>query len=140
MEIDLAFLADAATVDVSGKLNILGIFDRISVSEFPASHPHLSLILRFSASLGEAGAHKMEIRLKDPDGTEMMRMNGEFQVGPGSALSGGQVRVPQVLNIERLVFPKAGRYAFDVALDGDHQVSIPLFIHGMGAGGPVAQA
>ena len=140
MEIDLAFLADAATVDVSGKLNILGIFDRISVSEFPASHPHLSLILRFSASLGEAGAHKMEIRLKDPDGTEMMRMNGEFQVGPGSALSGGQVRVPQVLNIERLVFPKAGRYAFDVALDGEHQVSIPLFIHGMGAGGPLAQA
>ena len=140
MEIDLAFLADAATVDVSGKLNILGIFDRISVSEFPASHPHLSLILRFSASLGEAGAHKMEIRLQDPDGTEMMRMNGEFQVGPGSALSGGQVRVPQVLNIERLVFPKAGRYAFDVALDGEHQVSIPLFIHAMGAGGPVAQA
>ena len=33
MEIDLALLADAATVDVSGKLNILGIFDRIAVGE-----------------------------------------------------------------------------------------------------------
>ena len=140
MDIDLAFLADAATVDVSGKLNILGIFDRISVGEFPAGHPHLSLILRFSASMGEAGIHNMEIILRDPDGGEMMRMNGEFQVGPGSALSGGQVRVPQVLNIERLVFPKEGRYAFDVSLDGEHQVSVPLFVHGMGTGRPAAQA
>ena len=55
MEIDLAFLADAATVDVSGKLNILGIFDRLSVPELPGHHPHLSLVLRLSASLGEAG-------------------------------------------------------------------------------------
>ena len=30
MEIDLALLADAATIDGSGKLNILGVFDRIS--------------------------------------------------------------------------------------------------------------
>ena len=38
MEIDLALLADAATIDASGKLNILGIFDRIGVTQFPAQH------------------------------------------------------------------------------------------------------
>ena len=140
MEIDMALLADAATVDVSGKLNILGIFDRISVAEFPAHHPHLSLVLRLSATMGEAGHHKMEIVLKDPDGSRMMGMNGDFSVGPGPALSGGQVRVPQVLNIERLVFPKAGRYAFDVSLDGEHHVSISLFVHEIGGGRPAARA
>ncbi len=140
MEIDLAFLADAATIDVAGKLNILGIFDRISVTEFPAPHPHVSLVLRFSASLGEAGNHQVEIVLKDPDGKEMMRLNGDLQVGPGPAMSGGEVRVPQVLNIERLVFPKAGRFIFDVAVDGVHQVSVPLVVHGIGGGRPPAQA
>ena len=140
MEIDLAFLADAATIDVAGKLNILGIFDRISVTEFPAPHPHVSLVLRFSASLGEAGNHQVEIVLRDPDGKEMMRLNGDLQVGPGPAMSGGEVRVPQVLNIERLVFPKAGRFIFDVAVDGVHQVSVPLVVHGIGGGRPPAQA
>ncbi len=140
MEIDLAVLADAATVDMSGKLNILGIFDRISVGELPAHHPHLSLVLRLSASMSEGGSHKMEIVLRDPEGARMMGMNGEFQVGPGPALSGGQVRIPQVLNIERLVFQKSGRYAFDVSLDGEHHASIPLFVHEMGSGRSGARA
>ena len=140
MEIDLAFLADAATIDVAGKLNILGIFDRISVTEFPAPHPHISLVLRFSASMGEAGNHQVEIILRDPDGKEMMRLNGDLQVGPGPAMSGGEVRVPQVLNIERLVFPKAGRYFFDVSVDEVHQVSVPLVVHGIGGGRAPAQA
>ena len=136
----MALLADAATVDASGKLNILGIFDRITVAELPDHHPHLSLVLRVSASLGEAGLHKMEIVLQDPTGSRVMGMNGEFHVGPGPALAGGQVRIPQVLNIERLVFPRAGRYAFNVSLDGEHQVSIPLFVQEIRGGRPAAQA
>jgi hypothetical protein len=42
MEVDLALLADAATIDGSGKLNILGIFDRLTTSAFPTRHPRLS--------------------------------------------------------------------------------------------------
>jgi hypothetical protein len=133
MEIDLAFLADAATVDASGKLNILGIFDHISVVELPGNHPHLSLVLRLSASMAEAGAHKMEIVLRDPDGGRMMGMNADFQVGPGSARSGGTARIPQVVNVERLAFPVEGRYTFDVSLDGEHHVSIPLYVHERGS-------
>jgi len=140
MEIDLALLADAATVDASGKLNILGVFDRISTSGFPAQHPHVSLVLRLSAALTEAGEHSVEILLRDPDGEEMMRMNGEIQVGPGPAMAGGQVRIPQVINIERLVFPKEGRYAFDIALDGEHHASVPLVLHDAGSSWKGAQA
>ena len=140
MEIDLALLADAATVDAAGKLNILGIFDRISTSRFPAQHPHISLVLRFGASMNEAGDHTVEIVLKDPDGAEVVRLNGDIKVGPGPASAGGRVRVPQVVNMERLVFNKPGRYAFDVAVDGEHQVSIPLFVHDATPRGSIAQA
>ena len=140
MEIDLALLADAATVDGSGKLNILGVFDRISTSGFPAQHPHVSLVLRLAASMTEAGEHSVEIVLRDPEGEEMMKMNGEIQVGPGPALAGGQVRIPQVINIERLVFPKEGQYAFDIALDGEHHASVPLVLHDGGSKWKGAQA
>ena len=142
MEIDLALLADAATVDASGKLNILGVFDRISASGFPARHPHVSLVLRFGASMTEAGEHKVDISLRDPDGGEVVRLNGEIKVGAGSVASGGMVRVPQVVNMDRLVFEKPGRYSFDVSVDGEHQVSVPLFLHEAGPKprGPLAQA
>ena len=141
MEIDLALLADAATVDASGKLNILGIFDRIAASRFPAQHPHISLVLRFAASMGEAGKHQVRIRLRSPDGEGIMDLNAELQFGPGNAVAGGQAKVPQVVNIERLLFPVPGAYSFDVSVDGDHQVSIPLFLSEAGPRGrPVARA
>jgi hypothetical protein len=129
MEVDLALLADAATVDAAGKLNILGIFDRISAAQFPAQHPHISLVLRFAASLTEAGGHKVAIVLSDPDGGEVLRLDGDIHVGAGSAATGGRVRVPQVVNMERLVFKRPGGYAFNVLVDGEHQVSVPLFLH-----------
>lgn len=134
MDIDLALLADAATVDSSGKLNILGVFDRLGADTFPARHPRMSLVLRFTAGLQETGAHKVDISLRDPDGEEVVRMDGEMQLSPGRRGATEGIRVPHVLNIDGLVFPKAGRYAFDVAVDGEHHVSIPLLVADKGGG------
>jgi hypothetical protein len=140
MDVDLALLADAATVDAAGKLNILGVFDRISSGGFPAQHPHISLVLRFGASMNEAGDHEVAIVLMDPDGGEVVRMNGEIKVGVGPPVAGGRIRVPQVVNMDRLVFKGPGRYTFDVLVDGEHKASIPLFIHDARPKGPMAEA
>jgi|TARA_B110000263_G_C15171882_1_gene447284 hypothetical protein len=130
MEVDLALLADAATIDGSGKLNILGIFDRIGTGSFPARHPRMVLILRFSATLNETGRHDIGISLKAPDGAELVRVDGEMQLGPGPGGVPGMIRVPHVLNLDGLVFPKPGPYAFDVWVDGEHHVSLPLTVYG----------
>jgi hypothetical protein len=130
MEVDLALLADAATIDGSGKLNILGIFDRLSTSSFPTRHPRLSLVLRFSAGINEVGKHGIGIALKAPDGHEVMRIDGEMNLAAGPRGVTGGVLVPHILNMDGLVFPVPGRYAFDVRVDGEHQVSIPLTVDG----------
>lgn len=130
MDVDLALLADAATIDGSGKLNILGVFDRLKTSSFPTRHPRLSLVLRFSAGIHEAGRHEVGIALKAPDGKEVMRLNGEMKLAPGPGGASDGVLVPHVLNMDGLIFPMAGRYAFDVAVDGEHHVSIPLSVEG----------
>lgn len=130
MEVDLALLADAATIDGSGKLNILGIFDRLTTAAFPTRHPRLSLVLRFAAGLDEVGRHQVGIALKGPDGKELVRIDGEMNLAPGSSVSGGAVLVPHVLNMDGLIFPGPGRYSFDVRVDGVHHVSIPLSVHG----------
>ena len=130
MEIDLALLADAATIDGSGKLNILGIFDRLGTAAFPTRHPRMALVLRFSAGVHEVGKHEIGIVLKAPDGSEVVRIDGEMNLaaGPGQVSSG--VLVPHVLNLDGLVFPAPGRYAFDVIVDGEHHVAIPLTVDG----------
>jgi hypothetical protein len=130
MEIDLALLADAATIDGSGKLNILGIFDRLHTANFPARHPSMALILRFSAGVNETGRREIAITLKDPAGGEVARVDGEMHLGPGPGAMGGGIRVPHILNMDGLVFPKPGTYAFDVRVDGEHHVSLPLSVYG----------
>lgn len=132
MEVDLALLADAATIDGSGKLNILGIFDRLSTTSFPTRHPRLSLVLRFSASVHEVGRHEVGISLKAPDGKEVVRIDGEMTLSAGPMGVRGGVLVPHVLNMDGLIFPVAGGYAFDVRVDGEHHVTIPLTVDGPG--------
>lgn len=130
MEVDLALLADAATIDGSGKLNILGIFDRLGTGAFPSRHSRMALVLRFSAGVHEVGKHQVGIVLKAPDGGEVVRIDGEMSLaaGPGQVSSG--VLVPHVLNLDGLVFPVPGHYAFDVSVDGEHHVLIPLTVYG----------
>ena len=134
MEIDLALLADAATIDGSGKLNILGVFDRVSASAFPAQHGRMAMVLRFAAGLPEAGPHEVGIRLSAPDGTEVLRLDGEMQLAPGPLSAGGGVKVPHVLNLDGIVFTRAGHYTFDVNVDGEHHVTIPLSVIDTGGG------
>lgn len=134
MEIDLALLADAATVDAAGKLNILGVFDRVSVQDFPARHGRVALVLRFSAGVQQAGRHQVEIVFRDPAGEELVRADGELQLGggPGSVSEG--IRAPQVLNFDGLVFKAEGRHTFEVKVNGEHHASIPLRVHRVGGG------
>lgn len=135
MEIDLAILADAATIDAGGKLNVLGVFDRINASSFPARHGRVAMVLRFTAGLHEAGEHELEIVLKDPDGEEMVRLDGNIHFGPGPMHTGGEIRVPHVLNLDGLVFEEPGRHSFDLRVDGEHHRSISLNVASASAGG-----
>jgi hypothetical protein len=137
MEIDLAFLADAATIDASGKLSVLGIFDRIAVTQFPAQHGRITLVLRFTAGTSEIGSHEVHIRMSDPGGSEVLSLNGEMRLVGGLGAQDG-IRVPHILNLDGLVFTGPGMYNFDVKVDGEHHVSLPLSVDGPQGSGAAA--
>ena len=46
MKVELYVLCDAATADAGGKLNILGVFDRLNAREAPVTHPLCALAVR----------------------------------------------------------------------------------------------
>jgi len=124
MKLELALIADAATVDGAGKLNILGVFDHIAAKEFPARHERMSLVLRFAAEGAEAGDHRVEVVVRDPEGEEMARMTGSLGLGP--SVGGVGVRIPQVLHLDNFVFPVPGVYAVEVQIDGQVAGRLPL--------------
>ena len=92
MELDFAFLADAADVSM-GKLFVLGgAFDTIHVSGFPATHPILAVVLRLLLSPADLDRkHELQILLLDADAKHIASANGELTVpkAPGSPAGPG---------------------------------------------------
>ena len=55
MKIPMALLADEANVSQEGKLNVLGVFDRIAAAGFPTVHPKMVFVFRVQAEYADAG-------------------------------------------------------------------------------------
>jgi hypothetical protein len=124
MQVKLALLADYANVTAEGKLNILGIFDRITVQELPAVHPQMHLILRLEAHAAERNrSHAIEIRLYDPDGLTVFEVKGDM-VPHGAP--GVTSATNQILTLNNLQLSKAGGYMFVVFVNNDLKSEIPL--------------
>ncbi len=135
MQIKLAVLADYANVTAEGKLNILGIFDRITVTEIPAVHPQMHLILRLEAHPAERGRpHQVEIRLHDPDGATIFEVKGEMKPqGP----IGRAAATNQILTLNNLHLTREGGYNFVVFVNNDLKAEIPLDVE-VAARGPAS--
>jgi hypothetical protein len=126
MNVNLGTLADYANVTGDGKLNILGIFDRINVTQIPAVHPQMHLVLRLEAHAAELDrSHNVEIRLQDPDGNTIFEVKGEI-VPRGEP--GRSVSTNQILTLNNLQLEKIGDYAFVVMLNNDVKAEIPLAV------------
>lgn len=137
MRVTLAVLADYANISQEGKLNILGIFDRVQVGELPASLPQMHLVLRLDAHAAERDrAHAVEIRLHDPDGQPVFEIKGE--VTPRGGQPGLPVITNQILGLNNLRLKTTGGFNFVVFVDNDLKAEVPLIVDH--APRPAAQA
>lgn len=126
MQVKLALLADYANITGEGKLNILGIFDRITVQQVPIVHPQMHLILRLESHSAERSrTHNIEIRLHDPDGQTVFEVKGDMIPQGASVLS---TSTNQILTLNNLQLEKAGGYNFVVFVDNDLKAEIPLAV------------
>jgi hypothetical protein len=136
MQVKLAVLADYANVTGDGKLNILGIFDRINLLQIPAAHPQMHLVLRLDAHAAELDrSHAVEIRLHDPDGNTIFEVQGEI-VPHGEA--GQPVSTNQILTLNNLQLEKVGNYRFVVLINNDVKTEIPLGVDFVASPGMMA--
>jgi hypothetical protein len=134
MQVKLALLADYANVTAEGKLNILGIFDRINVETLPAVHPQMHLVLRLEAHAAERERpQSIEIRLHDPDGQTVFEVRGDMVPhGPPNR----PIATNQILTLNNLQLMKVGGYTFVVFVNNDLKTEIPLGVE-LGAPTPI---
>jgi hypothetical protein len=127
MNIQVAVLCDAATDD-NGKLNLLGAFDTIYTQQLPAVHPQCSIALRVTFSAGDEGKHVLGMNFVDADGRSIM---GGFPPIPVEVVLPDDMHFGTrnfIVNLQQLKFEEPGLYSFDITLDDQPQVSIPLLV------------
>ncbi|KAB2660717.1 MAG: hypothetical protein DVB32_04525 [Verrucomicrobia bacterium] len=124
MNIQVAVVCDAAA-DYSGKLNILGAFDTIFASSFPATHPQCAVALRLVFQRIEEGSHKLRMNFVDADGRFVMP-SIDIPVDVVFPNDASDLVRNFIFNIQQLKFDSPGQYAIDIALDGRHEASILL--------------
>ena len=126
MNIDFAVACDYAIVDQFGKLSVLGIFQHIWVTSFPAVHRRLYLVIRLKGSRTEVGEHPVSIRLRDEGGEDVLTGHGkvDFSEPPAGIL---EIEAGTVLVFD-VPFAKAGRYRFEVTVDGTVQTEVPITV------------
>ncbi len=116
MELDFAFLADAADVAM-GKLFVLGgAFDTINVASCPATHPALAVVVRLLLSPNDLDRrHELQILLLDADGKHIASAKGELKVpkAPGSP-AGWKQAVMLPLRFFNVPFASEGHYSIEI--------------------------
>lgn len=124
MELLLLLAADYASVDASGKLNILGAFRTIYAQQFPARHELMHLVVKLRPALGEIGdTRTLRITLVDEDGNEHLEVKSEFSIPTAAGL---RPEFNAVIGIRDLVFPKAGTYEFRLFVDREQKGEIQI--------------
>jgi hypothetical protein len=128
VELDFAFLSDAADVSM-GKLFVMGgAFDTINVASFPASHPTLAVVFRLLLSPNDLDRkHKLAILLLDADAHHIASANGELMVpkAPDSP-AGWKQAVILPLRFFNVPFKEAGHYSIEILANDNMLKAIPL--------------
>ena len=116
METEIFTLCDFAQ-DTNGKLTIVGTFDRINnVKSFPYTHPACSVACRLRFSSKEGGDHKFGLRLINKAGKEIASIDGDMNIGNTANAEYTTINIP--INYGQLKFDAAGRYSFELYIDG----------------------
>jgi hypothetical protein len=132
-----AFLADSVAGPGDGKVYILGGgWNVLHTQSLPTRHPRLGIavLVRVPYLLATNEAHRLEIHLEDADRAalplgdapsdtasdgKLRRITAEFAVGrPVGVEPGDEQVVPMAINIDGLIFERAGSYSFVIEVDG----------------------
>ena len=130
MKLDFAFLADAAQTTPDGKFSVIGGgLNVISVSQFPALHSSLSMLIKLQLTQAETGReHDLRVELLNPlNATAMPPLGAKFTPTVLSSQSDLPVTAQFAITLTGLIFEMPGKYTFRLSVDNLPIGEIPLY-------------
>jgi hypothetical protein len=126
MKIELFTVSDFAA-DYGNKLTIVGIFDTIFSRQAPIVHPTWAFAIKVRFDKSEEGQKKIKLSISDEDGRTLITpfdVSVDAKTAPDHYSGTFQV----VANIVGAKIERFGEYTINLAIDGQHEGSIPLFV------------
>lgn len=125
MQVDYAFLCDAAA-ESGGKIHALGIgFERITMRSLPAVHPRAVAVVRFSFNRSDLGAHPFRVRISDADGRDVTQpVEGQLTLALAPDTDRG--RANMVVELVQMDLRTAGPHEVAITIDGRELATLPF--------------
>ena len=137
LKLEIFSLCESAA-DYGGKLCIMGAFDHVTSPTQPHVVPRCAVVARIRFHRVEEGSHKLRVSVADADGRPVIP-NVEAQVEVPFAEHAQSATFNLVVNINGLKLDAFGEYTTDIAVDGMHVGSLPLYFgRASAAAGPSA--
>lgn len=118
MDLQYVFLCDAAGEDTNGKLDVKGIFHDLLAPGFPAVQERMVLVLVIEWGTKDQGRYNLKAEMVGPDGAVVLTVDGHSDVDARPA-ERPPARTRLIVPLEKVVFPRAGKYHLRVIVKGE---------------------
>jgi hypothetical protein len=122
-----AFICSDARIAHDGRLELSGVFNELYAPAFPARQDRLVLVALLVWDASEQGRVQFRVDLAGPDGTSVYTVDGHTDVVPRTTEE-APPKTQLVLPLHNVMFPSAGRYRFQLQIDGLRVLGPSLFV------------
>ena len=127
MILKLAAVCESARERPDGRLDLSGIFNDLSAPGFPAMQERMTVVFVVEWEPDESGELPLRADMIDESGRKLLTIQGHTQVDArGADRSPPQTRL--IMPLEKVVFPKPGRYRFELVAGGDMADACSFFV------------
>jgi hypothetical protein len=118
MILKLSAVCESARERPDGRLDLVGLFNELSAPGFPAMQDRMTAVFLVEWDPDEAGHQPLRADMVDDTGRKVLTIQGHTDVEPRT---GEQVpaQTRLIMPLEKVVFPKPGRYTFQLVAGGD---------------------
>lgn len=124
MKLTTAALCETARERPDGRIDLLGVFHELNAPGFPAVQEQMTAVFVIEWDDEERGEQPLRADLIGPNGRKVLTIEGHTAVEATDPAAPPQSRL--LLPLERVVFPEAGAYEFELLAGADVVRACPL--------------
>jgi hypothetical protein len=131
MILRLSAVCEAARERPDGRIDLVGVFNELSAPGFPAMQDRMTAVFVVEWSEEDAGRQPLRADLLDDSDRKVLTIQGHTDVD-ARAPDRAPAQTRLIMPLERVIFPAAGRYRFQLVAGGDAVDACSFFV-GSGA-------